>query len=107
MSKLPRTRKEARETGSNKYFTGKRCVNDHLSERYTINSACIECRREYDKRRGPDHYQHTAKWKEYQREYHKKYRLTDRGAAIKAAAGERWREKQKIKKILKEHGNDD
>ena len=36
------TRREAIESGLGRYFTGKRCINGHLSER-TINNGCCEC----------------------------------------------------------------
>ena len=100
MSKLPRTRGEARALGTKRYFTGKRCVNNHLSDRYTINSACLECRREYDKGRDQSHYQNSDKYKAYQKEYHKKYDSTDRGKAIKQAANDRWRARKAAEKLL-------
>lgn len=37
------TRKEAKLAGLNKYFTGERCVNGHLAERYTASGSCSEC----------------------------------------------------------------
>lgn len=105
MSKLPRSREEAKAMGSTTYFTGNRCKHNHLAPRQTSNGQCKECRKLYDKKRDHSVYQSTDAYKEYQREYHKKYAKTERGSAIKAAAQERWREKQKIKKILKEHSD--
>lgn len=37
------TRQESLARGLNRYYTGKACRNGHVSERYTLNSACIEC----------------------------------------------------------------
>lgn len=39
------TRKEARESGLKRYFTGKPCPQGHLSERSTATADCIECNR--------------------------------------------------------------
>jgi len=38
-------RDKARLLGLDKYFTGKKCARDHLSERYVSNGACIFCLR--------------------------------------------------------------
>lgn len=37
------TRKEAREFGLKRYFTGKACKNGHTSERKVSNGCCVEC----------------------------------------------------------------
>ncbi len=37
------TRKEAKEQGLKKYFTGKSCCRDHISERYVVDGGCVEC----------------------------------------------------------------
>lgn len=37
------TRKEAKEKGFPRYFTGKPCVHGHVAERYTCNKTCVEC----------------------------------------------------------------
>lgn len=37
------TRKEARELGLKRYFTGKRCKHGHISERIVSNACCIIC----------------------------------------------------------------
>lgn len=43
------TRKEARQRGLSRYFTGKVCPHGHITERYVTGKACVGCRR--DKRR--------------------------------------------------------
>ena len=45
------TRQEAENRAIQRYYTGKPCVNGHISERYTSDGACIECRRNTDKKR--------------------------------------------------------
>ena len=40
------TRKEAIEKGLPRYFTGKPCVNGHISERVTKKCDCVECNNE-------------------------------------------------------------
>ena len=40
------SRKEAKEQGLKRYFTGKPCKRGHVSERATQNKGCLECDRE-------------------------------------------------------------
>ena len=40
---LPTTRAEALGSGSDRYFTGKPCVNGHVSARNTSNKQCRSC----------------------------------------------------------------
>lgn len=42
-SKLAATGIRARELGQTLYFTGKRCLKDHLSPRYASSGNCVEC----------------------------------------------------------------
>lgn len=37
------TRKEAREQGLLRYYTGKPCKNGHLTERYVAKGTCLDC----------------------------------------------------------------
>lgn len=39
------TRKEAKEKGLKRYFTGKACKNGHIAERLVCNKTCVECER--------------------------------------------------------------
>lgn len=41
----PKTRKEARDTYSEFYFTGKPCKHGHLAPRITKRGQCVECRK--------------------------------------------------------------
>ena len=40
------TRKEAKEKGLTRYFTGKPCAHGHISERYVSSNCCVACGRE-------------------------------------------------------------
>jgi hypothetical protein len=40
------TRKQAKLLGLKKYFTGKPCKNNHVSERYVDGGNCVECLKE-------------------------------------------------------------
>lgn len=42
-SKLPKSRQEARDSGSIHYFTGRPCKHGHLDKRYVCNKACATC----------------------------------------------------------------
>jgi len=37
------TRMEAAKSGLNRFYTGKKCRNGHLSERYVLNGTCVQC----------------------------------------------------------------
>jgi hypothetical protein len=37
------TRLEAAASGLNKFYTGKPCKHGHLSERWVLNGACVQC----------------------------------------------------------------
>jgi len=43
------TRKDAKELGLKRYFTGKPCPHGHIGERHVIGSGCIECGRKWRK----------------------------------------------------------
>lgn len=40
------TRREAKELGISRYFTGKRCKHGHLEQRRTATKRCMECDRQ-------------------------------------------------------------
>jgi hypothetical protein len=42
-SKLPATGFRARELGETLYFTGKKCLKEHLSPRYASSGNCAQC----------------------------------------------------------------
>ena len=37
------SRLDAARQGERKYYTGKPCINGHLSQRYTTCGSCIQC----------------------------------------------------------------
>lgn len=39
-------RAQAKAAGCTRYFTARRCLNGHLSERYTVSGLCVLCQRE-------------------------------------------------------------
>ena len=39
-------RKDAITNGLRRYYTGEQCKRGHVSERWTLNGACIECQDE-------------------------------------------------------------
>lgn len=45
------TKKAARNLGLTKYFTGKLCINGHISERSVATGHCCECERERSRQR--------------------------------------------------------
>ncbi len=58
------SRKEARERGLTRYFTGKPCKHGHLSDRLTSDGNCKECSREKDRKKyrdNPEHFSEKAR----------------------------------------------
>ena len=45
-------RREAKALGLPRYFTGKRCPNGHIAERYTCGTGCVECAHRYRASKG-------------------------------------------------------
>lgn len=45
------TRKEAKDRGLKRYFTGKPCKHGHIAERHTVDGACTECSKSKNKKR--------------------------------------------------------
>ena len=37
------SRKDARDRGLKRYFTGRPCKYGHIAERFTSNGSCVEC----------------------------------------------------------------
>lgn len=61
LSKLPRSRQEAREQGAKFYFTGKPCKKGHLDKRTSSEGKCLLCGRERVRL-------YSAKWRAANRE---------------------------------------
>jgi 5-methylcytosine-specific restriction endonuclease McrA len=103
-TKLPKTRKEAQETGATHYFTGAPCKHGHVAPRKT-KGACIEClkiewqksavtRAGYFKAYNQSEAGLTAK-----QEYYKR----NRDAVIARAQARPAEEKRAYRKVWKEH----
>lgn len=103
-TKLPKTRKEAQETGATHYFTGAPCKHGHVAPRKT-KGACVEClkiewqksaetRAEYFKAYNQSEAGLTAK-----QEYYKR----NRDAVIARAQARPAEEKRAYRKAWKEH----
>jgi hypothetical protein len=43
MTKPKLSRSSALAGGYPRYYTGERCKNGHLADRYTLSGACVEC----------------------------------------------------------------
>lgn len=56
------SRKEAKEKGLTKYFTGKPCKHGHVCHRWTSGGACAECLKQIQKR--PNHKDLCKKWRQ-------------------------------------------
>jgi len=80
------SRNEARASGLKRFFTGKPCKNNHISEHITSSSCCMLCDREKSKR--------------YRSENPDKYKETNRRSRLKhlekrKADNKKWREENK------------
>jgi hypothetical protein len=64
------TRKQAREQGLTRYFTGKPCKNGHIAERFASKGICLECNRAHNTALREDG---------YHRDYYAKRMETDEG----------------------------
>ena len=65
------TRKEAKERGLARYFTGKPCPHGHLAERRASTCRCVECDRKY-------HEANLEKMREASRKYYEANREKER-----------------------------
>jgi len=67
-------RKDAKVKGLNRYFSGKPCKNNHLSQRRTNNGSCIECESNYYTNRYQENKEHIKKlshqWKANNKEHY-------------------------------------
>ncbi len=79
---------EAREKKLLKYYTGKPCKNNHLSERYMLDRCCIACKVEKGK---------IFKTTQLFKDYKKRYRKTETYKKIKKDCDKRYRLKNQQK----------
>lgn len=89
---LPKSRMDARATGSTHYFTGKPCKRGHVKQRFASDAACVECQRDYQKspkwksykREFDREYQKSPRWLDYQRDYHREFSTRRRASKLDA-----------------------
>ena len=96
---LLRNRKEAKEKGMKKYFTGKPCKHGHISERRVSCGGCIQCDR---LRQKTDSYKESAKIKLKDRIKTDEYKITQEkywGSTKGKEAQKRYRSSQKGKDV--------
>lgn len=67
------TRKEAKDQGLKRYFTGKPCKRGHVAER-RMNGVCVECSRDNEKSRIEYHRQYYKENRDYKIEYKRQWR---------------------------------
>ena len=93
---MEKSRKAAKAKGEHRYHTGKPCCKGHIADRFTANGNCIVCRQDFEDKHWPDGnpYHKTDEWKAYQKEYQRKYKLTDKGKAAKYRAYVKWNTKR-------------
>ena len=79
---IPKTAKEAKLLGFTKYFTGRPCKNNHITERHTSNKYCVACKNQNQNQ------------KELQRDWHKNHPAYSREASL------RWHKRNKAKRRM-------
>jgi len=121
------TRKQAKEQGLDRYYTGRPCKHNHDSERFLSNGSCIECaharysnerqylidkhgeekglallRKKWAERAAQHRVAKGEAHKEYIREYMRKYRITEQGKENIKRANQRYHDKVKNEKLSNE-----
>jgi hypothetical protein len=95
---LPKTRQEARDSGSKAYFTGLFCKQGHVAKRWTATGNCSECQRNHTKQwseKNPEKvaaYFNSVKMIEKRREYGRKYYNLNKAVFIEKDAKRRAKE---------------
>jgi hypothetical protein len=67
------SRKEAKEKGLTRYFTGKPCKYGHVSNRHVVNAGCSECMKKTQRQ-----------WRQEKPEYMEQYRQNNKDAIKKS-----------------------
>lgn len=84
------TRSDARARGLRRYFTGKPCPRNHVSERNLSDKKCVECNREANRRNASKRC--GVEWRRANPGYHKKYLAQNPDRAVTVAkAIRRWK----------------
>lgn len=93
------SRKEAKERGLKRYFTGKPCKYGHVAER-RVHGECCECRSEYRKQNKDKIYRQN---KDYLKDYLKEYRKQNKEKIAEREKEYRRKNKNKKARQNKEH----
>ena len=80
------SKKEAKEKGLKRYYTGEPCVYGHISERYTNGGGCIVCLDENRKKRMKEIYSDPDK--------HKLFRQKENAKRIRLMSNSEYRDRQ-------------
>ena len=101
---VPKTRKEAKETGATHYFTGEPCLRGHIALRKT-KGACVECLKEdwvKDNAKRSEYFKTSEATKAAKQRYYERNK-----EAVKARATARPKEDQTRYKQKHKAGNQD
>jgi len=94
------TRNEAKNLGLVKFYTGKPCLNGHITERYVRNYACVKCEflRDKNNKRTRNRTSYNKEYFQENKEKYKEYaqtRLNKLGKYQISLQQKLWREKNK------------
>lgn len=78
------SRKEAKEKGLAKYFTGNPCIHGHISERYAKTAICIECCKINNKLKNGTRNEYHKRWKSKNKQRHRELNKISRDRNIEA-----------------------
>ena len=90
------TRQDALKLGADLYFTGKPCRRGHVSQRSTVKSECIECKKEYARER---YLKNATKYKDAANERYRK----NKEQILSKQADYYQRNKERILKSVKKY----
>jgi hypothetical protein len=106
ISKLPKTRAEAKETGATHYFTGEPCKHGHIAPRKT-KGACVECIKvewKHSAEKRVDYFRAYNKRDEVKEAKHGWY-LQNKDQVVQAALTRPRHDKQRYQKAWKERNS--
>jgi 5-methylcytosine-specific restriction endonuclease McrA len=106
ISKLPKTRAEAKATGATHYFTGEPCKHGHIAPRKT-KGACVECVREEGRKSAVTRAKYFAEYnkREDVKDAKHDWYLRNRDAVIERAATRPQEVKREYQKAWKDRNS--
>jgi hypothetical protein len=107
LTQIVTTRKEAKEQGLSRYFTGKPCKYGHVSERSTSTRICVICKNEYKKQHvltDPDYYSNLTKTHRHKKRSNKAAKCASqmKRIACQLQRTPAWAELEDIKKLYEQ-----